>query len=116
MPTYDYLCSSCAHVVEVIHGIHDDGPRFCPNCGAGGTMRKAINTLAVHFKGSGWAKKDRSATASSGKSRSAKATDGETGSAGTSGAGTGEGGSTTTPSPPSPPATPPTTSTSNGGD
>lgn len=113
MPTYDYLCSSCAHVVEVIHGIHDDGPRFCPNCGAGGTMRKAINTLAVHFKGSGWAKKDRSTTASHGKSRSAKATDGETGAASTPGTGTGEGAGTSTPSTP---ATPPTTSTSDGGD
>ena len=112
MPTYDYVCSSCAHVVEVIHGIHDDGPRICPNCGAGGTMRKAINTLAVHFKGSGWAKKDRSITASAGKSRPAKATDGETAAASTPAPGTPEG---TGKTPPSTPAAS-TTVASDGGD
>ena len=60
MPIYDYICSSCRHRTEVIHGIHEPGPRFCPNCGAEGTLTKAVSTAAVHFKGSGWAKKDRS--------------------------------------------------------
>ena len=64
MPIYDYLCSNCRHLTEVIHGIHDAGPRFCPACGADGTMRKAMTTAAVHFKGSGWAKKDRSSARS----------------------------------------------------
>lgn len=73
MPIYDYSCTACKHLVEVIHGINDAGPRFCPNCGAEGTMRKGFSTPAVHFKGSGWAKKDRSATSSPGKSSSAKA-------------------------------------------
>ena len=62
MPIYDYLCSNCRHLTEVIHGINDSGPRFCPSCGAEGTMKKALSTPAVHFKGSGWAKKDRSST------------------------------------------------------
>lgn len=62
MPIYDYLCSNCRKVTEVIHGINDAGPRFCPACGAEGKMRKALSTPAVHFKGSGWAKKDRSST------------------------------------------------------
>jgi putative FmdB family regulatory protein len=69
VPIYDYGCSACGHVVEVIHGINDAGPRFCPNCGTEGTMRKAFATPAVHFKGSGWAKKDRAATAAPGKAR-----------------------------------------------
>jgi putative FmdB family regulatory protein len=64
VPIYDYLCSNCRHLTEVIHGIHDPGPRFCPACGADGTMRKAMTTAAVHFKGSGWAKKDRSSASS----------------------------------------------------
>jgi putative FmdB family regulatory protein len=75
MPIYDYGCSACGHVVEVIHGIHDAGPRFCPNCGREGTMKKAFATPAVHFKGSGWAKKDRSATSSPGKSRSSSSSE-----------------------------------------
>lgn len=64
MPIYDYLCSNCRHLTEVIHGINDAGPRFCPACGADGTMRKALSSPTVHFKGSGWAKKDRSSTSS----------------------------------------------------
>ena len=62
MPIYDYLCSNCRHVTEVIHGINEAGPRFCPSCGAEGSMKKALSTPTVHFKGSGWAKKDRSST------------------------------------------------------
>jgi putative FmdB family regulatory protein len=70
MPIYDYDCSACGRRLEVVHGIHDHGPRFCPECGAEGTMRKAFAAPAVHFKGSGWAKKDRAATASPGRARS----------------------------------------------
>jgi len=66
MPTYDYTCGSCGHQVEVVHGINDHGPRFCPQCGAEGTMKKAFASPAVHFKGSGWAKKDRRATSAPG--------------------------------------------------
>ena len=69
MPVYDYVCGACGHLLEVIHGIHAEGPRFCPSCGAEGRMTKALSAPAVVFKGSGWAKKDRRATASSTKSR-----------------------------------------------
>jgi putative FmdB family regulatory protein len=62
VPIYDYLCASCGERTEVIHGISDPGPRFCPACGADGTLRKAFAPPAVHFKGSGWAKKDRSSS------------------------------------------------------
>ena len=78
MPIYDYACSACGHIVEVIHGINDAGPNFCPNCGVEGSMRKRIVPSAVHFKGAGWAKKDRS-SASSARSRSSSA--GSSGSA-----------------------------------
>ena len=59
MPTYDYVCSACGHRMEVVHGIHGHGPERCPVCGA--AMRKAFVVPTVHFKGSGWAKKDRGA-------------------------------------------------------
>lgn len=75
MPIYDYVCSSCRHVTEVIHGINDPAPNFCPNCGAEGTLRKAMVSPAIHFKGSGWAKKDRSST--SGSKAKAGSTSGE---------------------------------------
>ena len=51
MPIYDYACSACGHVTEVVHGINDHGPKFCPECGAEGTMTKNFTTPAIHFKG-----------------------------------------------------------------
>jgi len=65
VPIYDYVCSNCKHRVEVIHGINASGPEVCPSCGQTGTMRRAFATPAIHFKGSGWAKKDRSSTSGS---------------------------------------------------
>ena len=71
MPLYDYDCAACGRRVEVVHGVHAPGPTHCPNCGSG-PLRKAITAAAVHYKGSGWAKKERRATAGAGSS---KATD-----------------------------------------
>ena len=88
MPIYDYLCSNCRHLTEVIHGINDAGPRFCPACGAEGTMRKAMSTPTVHFKGSGWAKKDRSST-SGARTKAAASTSSGDGASGDSAQGHG---------------------------
>ena len=74
MPVYDYTCTTCRRTTEVVHAISAPGPRFCPECGAEGTMRKAFAAPAVHFKGSGWAKKDRTATSS--RNRAAPAAEG----------------------------------------
>lgn len=57
MPLYDYICTN-GHITEVMHGVNDSGPSGCPRCGA--EMRKLLSTPAIVFKGSGWAKKDRS--------------------------------------------------------
>lgn len=107
MPIYDYACTACRHVVEVIHGINEPGPRFCPSCGAEGTMRKGFTTPAVHFKGSGWAKKDRSTSSSPTKASTAQA---ETGGTKAEGGGTtaesgGDGTKVTTPKAEPKPAT-----------
>ncbi len=64
MPTYDYVCQKCGHRMEVVHGLHGHGPSTCPVCG--GDMRKAFAPPAVHFKGTGWARKERSRRGSSG--------------------------------------------------
>ncbi len=71
MPTYDYECSSCGATTEIVHSIHGGTPVACPACGAEGTLRKRINAPTIHFKGSGWAKKDRSTA----HPKPAKATD-----------------------------------------
>jgi putative FmdB family regulatory protein len=85
MPLYDYDCAACGRRFEVIHGVHADGPATCPLCGKG-PVRKAFAPPAIHFKGSGWAKKERRAAgtkSSSGKSDGAEKRDGgETAAAG----------------------------------
>lgn len=63
MPTYDYRCSDCGREVEVMHPIDGQGPLSCEICG--GAMRKALSAPAIHFKGSGWAKKDAQTAAKS---------------------------------------------------
>jgi len=64
MPTYEYVCLSCGTRFEMIHGINADGPTTCPVCHEG-PVRKGFSAPSVHFKGSGWAKKDRSAASRS---------------------------------------------------
>jgi putative FmdB family regulatory protein len=64
MPIYEYVCGN-GHRFDVIHGIHDAGPTECPVCQST-NVRKAFVPPAIHFKGSGWAKKDRSATSKPG--------------------------------------------------
>jgi putative FmdB family regulatory protein len=79
MPAYDYDCAACGRRFEVIHGVHAEGPTACPLCGKG-PVRKAITAAAIHYKGSGWAKKERRATASSASTKaSSDGTDREAG-------------------------------------
>jgi len=89
VPIYDYVCSNCRHRIEVIHGINADGPRFCPACGAEGTMTKALTSPAVHFKGSGWAKKDRSSTSGT-RTKAANAASSGDGGGSSGGSGSGD--------------------------
>jgi putative FmdB family regulatory protein len=79
VPIYDYRCSACDHLAELLLGRNDPPPQFCPSCGAEGTMRKAINAPTIHFKGSGWAKKDRSTAAAAASKSAANDTDGSGG-------------------------------------
>jgi len=98
MPVYDYLCTACDHRADILHGINDEGPKFCPSCGAEGTMRKQFSAPSIHFKGSGWAKKDRgggnstkaTAKGASSSSESSGGSNGSGESSGSSGESSGE--------------------------
>ncbi|MFH0750460.1 MAG: zinc ribbon domain-containing protein [Chloroflexota bacterium] len=57
MPVYDYVCSSCRHRFEVFRGLNEAGPHQCPLCE--GPVARAFVPPTIHFKGTGWAKKDR---------------------------------------------------------
>jgi putative FmdB family regulatory protein len=69
MPLYDYRCVACGREVEVMHGIHEHGPAACEACG--GARNKLLSSPAIHFKGSGWAKKDAAASAKKATSKAA---------------------------------------------
>jgi putative FmdB family regulatory protein len=92
VPLYDYVCAACGRRFEVIHGVHGDPPTSCPLCGSG-PVRKAISAPSVHYKGSGWAKKERRSAAAA-RSGSDSARD-DTGAAdtGSGDAGSGDTGS-----------------------
>jgi putative FmdB family regulatory protein len=92
LPRYDYVCAACSRRFEVVHGIHEDGPTSCPLCGEG-PVRKAFAAPAIHFKGSGWAKKERRAAKAPSSGSDGGAGDGD-GSAAATGSSTDEGGST----------------------
>lgn len=102
MPAYDYDCAACGGRFEIVHGVHADQPTLCPLCGSG-PIRKAISAPAIHYKGSGWAKKERHATPSSSGSKST--------SEGTSG---GDAGSKPGGEAPDAPSSPPTKATEVG--
>jgi putative FmdB family regulatory protein len=97
MPIHDYVCANCGYEIEVMHSVHGHGPSTCRECG--GPMKRAIAAPAVHFKGTGWARKDRSD--SSKRSRAATgASDAGPGSADGSGSSAGESSGTSSSEPP----------------
>ena len=83
MPIYDYRCTACGRSVEVVHSIAGTGPATCEVCG--GAMRKLVSTPAIHFKGSGWAKKDARSAPSGSSATTAGAKDGASGDGKTAG-------------------------------
>ena len=91
MPIYEYACTACDHRTDILHGLNDPGPTFCPSCGREGTMRKLFAPPTIHFKGSGWAKKDRGSTSSTKASAASKSSsgDGASSDGGSSGSDTG---------------------------
>lgn len=70
MARYDYDCAACGRRFEATHGVFEDGPTACPRCGSG-PVRKAFSPPTIHFKGSGWAKKERQASTAARASRTA---------------------------------------------
>lgn len=52
MPIYEYECTKCSKVHEVIQKFSDDPLRNCPLCGA--EVRKLISQSTFILKGSGW--------------------------------------------------------------
>ena len=52
MPIYEYQCTKCREVCEVLQKAKDKPPERCPKCG--GPVTKITSSPAIQFKGSGW--------------------------------------------------------------
>jgi putative FmdB family regulatory protein len=56
MPIFEYRCSACGHLEEVLQKHTDPAPGTCPKCQASATMSKELSLSAFHLKGGGWYK------------------------------------------------------------
>lgn len=52
MPIYEYRCTACERVTEVIQRMGARGPRKCEYCD--GKMEKLISRTSFMLKGGGW--------------------------------------------------------------
>lgn len=52
MPIYEYQCSQCNMITEVLQQFSDKPRSTCDQCG--GKMNKLISQSTFHLKGSGW--------------------------------------------------------------
>ena len=52
MPIYEYRCDECGDSFDVLQKMSDDPLVTCKKCG--GTLRKVMHPVAIHFKGSGF--------------------------------------------------------------
>ncbi|MCX8034347.1 MAG: zinc ribbon domain-containing protein [Thermodesulfovibrio sp.] len=78
MPIYEYECTNCNKIHEVIQKFSDESLKNCPICG--GELRKLISQSSFILKGSGWyvtdyARKNSSNNGSNGKKAESKASD-----------------------------------------
>jgi putative FmdB family regulatory protein len=52
MPIYEYECTDCGRVDEIVQKISDKPLTQCRHCS--GKLRKLISQSAFHLKGGGW--------------------------------------------------------------
>ncbi len=52
MPLYEYKCTECGQLTELLQRHGDPPLEKCPKCG--GAVRKLFSAPAVQFKGTGW--------------------------------------------------------------
>ena len=52
MPIYEYECTDCGKLIEVIQKVNARAPGRCEACS--GRLRKKISRTSFHLKGGGW--------------------------------------------------------------
>lgn len=53
MPIYEYQCTSCHHLFDLIQKINDQPEKTCPKCSKN-TAIKLISAAGFQLKGTGW--------------------------------------------------------------
>ena len=58
MPTYEYVCESCGHDMEVFQRMSEDPLQQCPSCETPSLKRKIGLGAGIIFKGGGFYETD----------------------------------------------------------
>jgi putative FmdB family regulatory protein len=74
LPAYDFRCSECQTVFEVVRPIGTTDDEACPACG--GKTKRVFSPVGVVFKGSGFHNTDYRPDSGAGSSDTAKSDDG----------------------------------------
>lgn len=54
MPIYEYTCSKCDKLSDVLQKLNDPAPERCPACGAEGSLTRVVSRTSFVLKGGGW--------------------------------------------------------------
>jgi putative FmdB family regulatory protein len=54
MPIYEYTCSQCQKLSDVLQKLSEPAPERCPACGAEGTLSRVVSRTSFVLKGGGW--------------------------------------------------------------
>jgi putative FmdB family regulatory protein len=54
MPIYEYTCSNCQKLSDVLQKLNEGTPEKCPACGAEGTLSRVVSRTSFVLKGGGW--------------------------------------------------------------
>lgn len=65
MPMYEYRCTSCGEVFELMQKFSDEPLRQHPSCG--GRVERLLSVPALQFKGTGWYVTDYARAGTNGK-------------------------------------------------
>lgn len=76
MPIYEYECTECGLVDEVVQRMNDKPLTKCRKCS--GTVRKLISHSSFHLRGGGWYADSYGAKSGTGSKMTGKNTDSKT--------------------------------------
>jgi len=62
VPIYEYRCTKCGQLIEIIQKLSDRPLRKCPECS--GRLEKLVSRASFQLKGGGWYSEGYSSTGS----------------------------------------------------